>query len=265
LVPSSLVGLALFVVLLAPGLAFVLRRERVVPAQEVSAFRESLRVIFVSVVCMTLTGLLVAGIRTRYPDRTPDVGALIRRPASFARAHYAELTWWALGVIAFATLLGVIAGDPRIARTITRAGKSGFARWLTGSKLASIKPTSAVYALVHMFDHTGTRRGRIHVTATMSDGTMLRGYLHSYDVGTSGEEGDFILSGPTVITSDFKIRDYGYQYAVISARNFTRLDLSHLAPAARVAEPIRPWRGLLEPDPETATPKAAAAAAANAS
>jgi hypothetical protein len=248
LVPSSLVGLALFVVLLAPGLAFALRHERVVPAEEESAFRESLRVIFVSVVCVTLTGLLAAAIRSRYPHSTPNVGTLVRSPAGYARSHYAELTWWALAAVGFATLLAVVAADPRITRNLSRAGESRVARWLTGSTHANIKQGTAVYGLVHMFDNTKSGRGRVHITATMTDGTLVHGYLKSYDVGAD-EHGEFVLSEPMLTTKNGQT-PYDAHYAVISSSNFTRLDLTHLAPAAATVKPRQSWLGLLEPDPE---------------
>lgn len=239
-------------VLLAPGLAFVLRRERVVPAQDESAFRESLRVIFVSVLCVTVTGLLAAGIRALYPQATPDFGALVRSPAGFARAHYVQLTWWALAMVAFSTLIAAVAADPRIARKVRRAGRSRVARWLTGSTYAAITPTAALYGLVHMFDHTEAGRGPVYVSATMADGTLVHGSLHSYDVGTAQEQADIVVSKPRLTTKDGKTHEYGAQFAVLSARNVTRLDLTHLAPvmpATPAATRRRPWRGLLEPDP----------------
>lgn len=253
MVPSSLAGVALFVVLLAPGLAFVLRRERFVPPQDQSAFRETLRVIFVSVVCLALTGLLAAGLRSLYPHRTPDVGALVRSPATFARAHYVQLTWWALALLAFATLVAVVLADPRIARRLKRAGKSRVARWLTGSRYASVSPNPAVYDLMHLYDNTEAGRGPITVSAQMTDGTLVQGSLHSYDFGTDDEEGnrEFILSEPKLRTRDGQTHQTGAQFVVVSNRNFTRLDVTHLAP--RVTAPSatagKPWHGILPPDP----------------
>jgi hypothetical protein len=253
LVPSSLVGLALFVVLLAPGLAFALRREHVVPPQEQSAFRESLSVIFVSVVCVTLTGLLAAVVRRAWPRTTPDVGELIRSPGAFARAHYVQLTWWALGLLAFATLLATLAADPRIARYLKRAGKSRAARWLTGSTQARISSNTAIYNLVHLHDDAKFGRVRLRVTAQMTDGTIVGGYLHSYDTGTDEQDDDIVLSEPELTTTNGKTNPTHAQYAVISARNFTRLDVTPVlqreAPRAPTGKASRPWQGVLPPDP----------------
>jgi Family of unknown function (DUF6338) len=254
LVPSSLVGLALFVVLLAPGLAFALRREHVVPPQEQSAFRESLSVIFVSLVCVTLTGLLAAALRTVWPRNTPNVGALIRTPGTFARAHYVELSWWALGLLAFATLVAMLAADPRIARHLRRAGKSRAARWLTGSTHARISSNTAMYNLVHLHDDAKSGRVRIRITAQMTNGTIVGGYLHSYDTGTDEQDDDIVLSEPQLTTTNGKTRPTRAQYAVISAQNFTRLDVTPVlrrsaALGATIGKTNRPWRGVLPPDP----------------
>ncbi|MFC4092977.1 MULTISPECIES: DUF6338 family protein [Micromonospora] len=80
MIPTSAIGLVLFVTLLSPGLAYVLRHEQVVPAQSLSAFRETLRVVFMSVVCLTATGLLFAVLRFFLPRHTPNVRGLIRDP-----------------------------------------------------------------------------------------------------------------------------------------------------------------------------------------
>lgn len=252
MVPSSLVGLALFVVLLAPGLAFALRREHFVPPQEQSAFRESLSVIFVSVVCVTLTGLLAAVLRAVWPRATPDVGALIKSPGPVARAHYVQLTWWALGLLAFATLVGILAADPRIARHLKRAGQSRSGRWLTGSTHARISSNPAMYNLVHLHGDARSGRIRIRVTAQMTDGTIVGGYLHSYDIGTDDQRDDIVLAEPELTTTNGKTNPTRAQYAVISAQNFTRLDVTPVMlrrPAAAAGKVDRPWQGVLPSDP----------------
>jgi Family of unknown function (DUF6338) len=203
------------------------------------------------VVCVTLTGLLLAGLRGLYPRETPDVGALIRNPAAFGRAHHAQLAWWSVALVAVATIVAVIAADPRIARRLKRAGTSRPARWLTGSRFAHIKPSPALYELIHLYDQTESGPGPVSVTAQLTDGTLVHGSLHSYDVGTDDEERDFVLAEPSLTTLDGKTHKYGAQFAVISGRTLARLDVTHLAPRVTAApEPPRgPWRGVLPPDP----------------
>jgi hypothetical protein len=113
LVPSSFAGLILFILLLAPGFAYVLRVEKSVPNRDFSAFRETLRVVFVSIVCLFSTGLLFTVLRWLWPEHTLDIRGLIRDPEEFSREHHVQLAWWSIGFITAATLLGACAADPR--------------------------------------------------------------------------------------------------------------------------------------------------------
>src|SRR4051812_26395191 len=116
MVPSSLVGVVVFVVLLAPGAAYVLRYEKRVPGRPSSVFRETLRVVLVSVACLTVTALLFVGLRFLSPTHTPNVRGLIRNPNGFFRDHHVQLLWWSLALIAFATIVAAVAADPRLIR-----------------------------------------------------------------------------------------------------------------------------------------------------
>jgi hypothetical protein len=145
-IPSTLLGLLLFIVLLAPGLAYALRHERVVPAPAHSAFRETLRVIFVSVACLTVTSLMFAVLRWFLPGRTPNVRGLIRDPNDFARDHHVHLIWWSVGLIAFATLLGAFFADPRIVAKRRQWRSSWFAIKVFGGspKLAGVEVSTCL-------------------------------------------------------------------------------------------------------------------------
>jgi hypothetical protein len=106
-VPTTLVGLLLFVVLLAPGFCYLLRRERAQGVRTVSPFRETVTLAVISLGCDATVGAAFGVVRTLLPNRTPDIGALVRHPADYARGHYASLAWWGLGLLTAACLLGV--------------------------------------------------------------------------------------------------------------------------------------------------------------
>ncbi len=91
MLPSSISGLLLFVALLAPGLAYVLRHERVVPIAERSAFRETLRVVFVSIACLVVSGVLLAALRWAAPKSTPNVRGLVQDPGAYFQQHHVSL------------------------------------------------------------------------------------------------------------------------------------------------------------------------------
>ena len=110
MIPSTILGLVLFIVLLVPGFAYVLRSERRIPVAQQSAFRETIRIVFASVACLTVIGLALALLRWRYPSLTPDVGGLVRDPAA-ARDNYVSLAWWSFAGLLAATALGAVAAD----------------------------------------------------------------------------------------------------------------------------------------------------------
>jgi Family of unknown function (DUF6338) len=230
-IPSTLAGLALFLVLLAPGLAYVLRHERVVPAQQYSAFRETLRVVFVSVICLTITGLLAAGLRWLAPSETPDIGRLVEDPVDAVREHYVQFTVWVLALIIFATLLGALAADPRVVRLLHRAEGTRVVRWFSGSTDTGIRSVSAWYRVFHIFD--GNNPGPVVVGAQMDDGTYVEGRLFSFNAtAEEGEDREVLLAAPLYLTTvDGRRHDLFQQFTVISARRIVRLDITHLEPS----------------------------------
>jgi hypothetical protein len=225
-IPSSIVGVAAFVTLLAPGLAYILRHERVIPAQTQTPFRETLRVVFVSVVCLAAVGLIAALARTVFPMHTPDLGSLIRSSPNYARIHYVALAWWAFALLSLATLLGAMLADPRLVRFVGQLRGRKALQWLFGAERELIRDISAWHKVFAELPPEGTE---VHVGAHMTDGTYTQGQLYSYNTATR-EDGDreILLSGPLIrLTDDTEVRLDGVQLAVISSRNIVRIDVTY--------------------------------------
>jgi hypothetical protein len=92
--PTNLVGLLLFVAMLAPGLVYVLRQEGERPPQPLSPFRETVLLALVSVTCNVVVLSLLVPVRVLVPDYTPDVGAMVRDLEAYAVDHYGLLALW---------------------------------------------------------------------------------------------------------------------------------------------------------------------------
>ncbi len=217
-------------VLLAPGLAYVLRHERLVPARSDSGFRESLRVIFVSVACLTVTSVLLAVLRGLFPANTPDVGEVVRNPSGAISDHHADLAWWSLASVLFATLLGAVAADPRVVRLLRRASRAKRVRWLTGATDTGIRAISAWYQVMHLYDDSNP--GPILVGGQMDDGTYIEGRVVSFNpAGDDDADREILLSAPLHLTTANGVRqEFAAQFTVISARRIVRLDVTHLVP-----------------------------------
>jgi hypothetical protein len=240
LIPSSLLGLTIFVVLLAPGLAYVLRHEVVVPARSYSAFRETLRVVFASVLCLTVVALIFTGFRWLFPNETINIGALVHNPRGFARENYVELAWAALTLVGSATVLGALAADPRIIGKYQRMRRKGLIRFLTGWTDQHISHVSAWYRVMHIYDDSDA--GPVHVGAQMDDGSYFEGRVFS--LNTSPDEDadrELLLHAPLRLTTANGLsHDIRAQFTVISARHIVRLDVTHLPKDYVDRRPERP-------------------------
>lgn len=228
MVPSTLLGLTLFVVLLMPGLAYVLRHESSRPAREQSVFRDTIQIVFVSVVCLTVVGLTLAGAHWLFPAHTPDVGGFVRDPGQFAVANYVTVVWWGLACLAAATLIAAVAADPRVVGLTARLLDVRLARWMSGSSAHRIRPAESAWYLVF---HKGDKDpGPIVVGARLDNGTYVYGRMHSFNVDPEESPNrDIVLSAPIrLVTADDVDEPMPAQYTVISGRNIVRLDVGYL-------------------------------------
>src|SRR5438045_3452685 len=94
--PTTLLGLAIFLTLLTPGLAFVIAREVTFPTGARSPFRESVELVATSFVCDVAVLIVFALDRAMFPGRTPDVGALVRSGHAYVSVQYAWVAAWSL-------------------------------------------------------------------------------------------------------------------------------------------------------------------------
>ncbi|MFG1892162.1 DUF6338 family protein [Micromonospora sp. NPDC049051] len=236
-----MLGVFLFLFMLTPGLAYVLRRERAVPEAHRSAFRETIQVVTASVVSLFVTGLLFAGARAIWPTRTLNIRGLIQAPEKFFVGHHVQVGWWAVAYLAAASLFAWLAADPRLAksRVAKQLAKSRIVRLAVGPP-APITPTSAWYVAAHAFD--GDEPGLIQVGAQLDDGTYVIGYLDHFNIDT-GEtaDRDILLHGPLgLVTTDGQKHNLESTFTVISARRIVRVDFTHLAPSVRPAPVFAP-------------------------
>lgn len=186
--PSTLVGLAIFVTTLAPGLVFVLARQRVAPQQTMSVLRETAQLVCVSLF-LDIAVLIAFGIvRIIWPMGTPDVGRLVREPGRYLRESYLLIAWWSLALLAVAVALAALLGSGTARRLLSRLP------W------PRVRPTvdpheSAVSAWWLLFDEKPGRR--VHVGCTLADGTFVSGWLAAFNtaLNESGDR-DLTLAAP---------------------------------------------------------------------
>jgi hypothetical protein len=112
-VPSTLVGVLIFLALLGPGYLYVRRVERLEALHKVSPFRESISIAAVSVLCNGAALVLFAMARILLPSVTPDVGAIVRQEPYFA-ANYQRVATAAIVVYVVAFLIAFVVSHPKV-------------------------------------------------------------------------------------------------------------------------------------------------------
>lgn len=240
--PSTLLGLAVFVICLAPGLAFIIARQRVAPQQTLSALRETAQLVCASLVADVVVLALFGIVRSAWPDHTPDVGRLVREPGEYLRAAYLSVAWWAVGLLAVAVLLAWTAGLGWWRRVL--------------SFLPAVRPEAAPHesgtsAWWLLFQDKPGRR--VHLGCALDDGTYVSGWLASYNtsINESGDR-DLTLAAPIRFRAKGAAQAVelaGTSAVIISARNVVTVFVSYQSagPAPGPAAPA---------DPPSARPRA---------
>lgn len=229
--PSTLLGLVVFVISLAPGLAYVLLHERGVPQRALSAFRETAMVVCVSLAADAVTLVLFATARTWAPGLTPDVGALVRNPAGYLAVRYIEVFWWSLGLLMTASALAAWVGSGMARRLLARMLRrlpSRFSRLRLGPEFSP--HAAGVSAWWLAFNNMpGTK---VHLGCILNDGSFVSGWLLSYSNQAEDiSDRDLTLTGPirfrsagSTVTTDRP----GVGAVVVSARNIALLFVSYV-------------------------------------
>ncbi len=232
--PSTVAGAAIFVVLLTPGLLYVLRRERTALARYTTPFRETLRVVAVSVASLIAASLVVAVVRAIAPAATVDVGALLRDADTYIADHHVRLAWWSLATVALGCAIALAAADPRFARRSRALADHPTARKVLGTRDTDIRSGSSWSRVFAMYDDHPDGPGDVVVGALLADGAFVQGVLssHSPEPDETADR-DLVLKAPiTMRTTDGRLHELPATYTIVSAGRVLRLDVQHIAPPA---------------------------------
>jgi hypothetical protein len=225
--PTTAVGLILFVALLAPGLSFSAYRAVNVPVQKLSALRELGGVALRSTICDIFALASFGVVRVASPSHTPDIGRLARDPASYIHADLAYLFWWAIVVLAWACATAVGAALFASSVRARQWGKRRPFSWFTPRGGVSADP--AWWVLFQQYPDK-----LVYAGAVLDDGSYLGGWVLSYSPD-SDETADreLTLSGPISYRSPTEdaVVDLGVGAVAVSARRIQYLTVSYVEPA----------------------------------
>jgi hypothetical protein len=172
-VPTNLVSLVLFVVLLAPGLVSITWRS-FRPIRKPTVLGELAGLVFRSLICDVLALGVFAWIHVVWPQWTPDVGALIRTQ-TYIRENFALVAWWSLGLLVLACLFAYIGAQIWTKVTTGRGKFFEIFKKLVPGEVVAYQPAWWELLSVIQPDHLR------YVGCVLDDDTYIAGYLHSYN------------------------------------------------------------------------------------
>jgi ribosomal protein L12E/L44/L45/RPP1/RPP2 len=185
--PTTLAGVLIFVVLLLPGFAYLVGKERNGTERHTSPFRETVAVVAASITSELVILALFTFVRWLRPTWTPNVGALIHGGSDYAADHYQSLTTYGLFMLVLAVLIAYLATVPRVRR----------------SRLLKIMPIvrsypheSTVSAWWMMFEEWKLGRD-VKVGCILDDGSYVAGILKSFNNSADDSpDRDLVLEAP---------------------------------------------------------------------
>jgi hypothetical protein len=175
-VPTNLVSLVLFVVLLAPGLVSITWRS-FRPTRKPTVLGELAGLVFRSLICDVLALGVFAWIHVVWPQWTPDVGALIRTQtlSAYIRENFALVAWWSLGLLVLACLFAYVGAQIWAKVTTGRGRFFEIFKKLIPGEVVAYQPAWWELFSTTLTDHL------IYVGCVLDDDTYLAGYLLSYN------------------------------------------------------------------------------------
>ncbi|MER7244672.1 DUF6338 family protein [Kribbella sp. NPDC000426] len=237
--PTTLTGLLLFVVLLLPGFAYQVGKERRGTERTASVLRETGAVVAVSVASEAAVLIATSWLWSRHID----FGRLVRQPRTYWHCHPATLLWWAIGLLAAAIAVAYMVTLFRGAR-VPRWGHR-VAGWLKQIRIKNHRPVFVALRWTWRritFVHPSTMSAwaalfrdanafEMLVEIRLIDGAWVSGSLMSYStIGADTSDRELIL-GPPIKWRGPKGKDlhnYPVSNVAISARQISAMFVAKL-------------------------------------
>lgn len=108
--PTTVVGLLIFISIIAPGLSFVFVIESRLPKRRLSVFRETVSIAAIGLLCDATVVLAYVLLKNFQPSWGFDFGALVRNPTDYWSAQYGAILWTSVVALAIACILGATLG-----------------------------------------------------------------------------------------------------------------------------------------------------------
>ena len=246
--PTTLTGLLLFVVLLLPGFAYLVGKERHGTERRLSPFRETVAIVSASVTSELVALGIFAAIRALWPPITPNVGVLLSQGNLYLHGnqshhgHYQIFAAWGIGLLALAVLIAYAATIPGVRRAT---------EWLTGP----YPHESTVSSWWILFEKWKRNSSGMEVGCFLDNGSSIRGQFGSFNIAADDSpDRDLILMDPIHYTPPGEDSEVYYDASAvaISARRIVAMFVTYIAPVS-----VNPPSSAAAADPEKQASSAA--------
>jgi hypothetical protein len=242
--PTTLSSLLIFVVLLLPGFAYLVGKERHGTERHTSPFRETVAVVAASVTSEVAVLAGFAILRWLRPSWTPDVGALFRHGGTYAAPHYRSLAAWGFGMLGIAVLGAYVATVPTVRKRLPLP-----------SAARDYPHESTVSGWWLLFEKW--RQGRdIEVCCILNDGSAVRGKFGSFNASADDSpDRELLLHAPIRYRAPGKqeMEDYPAGAASVAARTIAVLFTFY--DGVPQPRPKSWWRRSAQPEETLALPQ----------
>ena len=165
--PSTVLGITLYVFGLGPGLAFAFAREGHRPAAKRSVFRETAAVILVSAVCDSIVGLFAVLVSMFWPAFAAAIRALLAGNSRWLVANFQVVVLSIVAALLLASTIGFILGTKKL-------NDAGLGRLWDNSLVA--RDASAWSTSFTKYTDTV-----VHLGIQLKSGGWLEGTLFTFD------------------------------------------------------------------------------------
>jgi hypothetical protein len=177
--PTTLTGLLLFVVLLLPGFAYLVGKERAGTERRASPFRETVAIISASVT----SELFVLVLLSPFWSRALDVDELVSDPGGYWQERPGLLALWGLAILLASTGVAYAATRPSIRNPSWGWLERKWVRRLRERLpwLQSEYPHSSSVSAWWLMFETWKLDREIYVGCVLEDGSFVQGSLESFN------------------------------------------------------------------------------------
>lgn len=229
--PTTFIGLVLFVGFLTPGFLYTSHRRRLVPRGDDTPIMEVTSIVSISLVTNGVVFVGMAIVSRLVPDHTPDLPKTIDYGSGYWLDNLAYMLAWSGGALALSCLLAVLFAR---CEPIRRAARSRAARWLSRWRPVRLLVSafaSDVIVETSSWNETFAVDGDhyVHLGLQLRDGSYVSGRLiwFSTEIEEVADR-DLVLGAPLEIRYDGagESARMPAERTVISAREILRIDMT---------------------------------------